>query len=91
MYTLILPQFEEFAHPDIRPGGALENLTYPYNLTEAAHILDEAGFIDIDGDGWRNFPEELGGDGSNIILKYFIRSDDLKRKALGLWHANQLE
>jgi len=91
MYTLILPQFEEFAHPDIRPGGALENLTYPYNLTEAMHILDEAGFIDIDGDGWRNFPEELGGDGSNIILKYFIRSDDPKRKALGLWHANQLE
>ena len=91
MYTPIHPELGEFVHPDIVPGGALENLTYSYNLTKAAQILDEAGFIDTNSDGWRNFPEELGGDGANIILKYFIRSDDPERKALGLWHADQLE
>ncbi|MCL2015607.1 MAG: ABC transporter substrate-binding protein [Defluviitaleaceae bacterium] len=36
---------------------------FDYNPEYAMQLLDEAGFIDIDGDGWREFP-----DGSEMIL-----------------------
>lgn len=29
---------------------------YPYNLTLASQLFDEAGYIDTDGDGYRNYP-----------------------------------
>ena len=96
MYTPMPPSISQYIHTDIAPGGSLENLMHPYNLTEAERILDTAGFIDTDGDGWRNFPQAIGGDGKDIVLKYFIRKDYLgkdpsPRMDMGLWHAAQIE
>ena len=33
-----------------------ETVTEPQNLTMAASILDEGGYLDTDGDGWREYP-----------------------------------
>jgi len=32
--------------------------TYPFDLTTAAGILDDAGYADINDDGWREMPDE---------------------------------
>ena len=90
-YTPASFSMPEFSHPEIAPGGALEHLVHPYNLTEATNILNDAGFLDTDGDGWRNFPTAIGGDGKNIILKYYILESSVPRRDMGLWHADQIE
>jgi ABC-type transport system substrate-binding protein len=59
---------------------------YPYNPTLAAQILDWAGYVDTDGDGWRNY--DSNGDGvidandANIVLHFYTRLD-LYRKSIG--------
>ncbi|MEM2954002.1 MAG: ABC transporter substrate-binding protein, partial [Candidatus Bathyarchaeia archaeon] len=90
MYTELVPS-QAGVHPEIRPGGLLEDLTHPYNPNEAANILTDDGFVDTDGNGWRNFPPAIGGDGNDVVLKFYIRSDDTRRRNLGDWLANQLE
>ena len=45
MYTLICPYMSYWKHPEIRPGGLLEDLTHPYNVTLAAEILTADHFI----------------------------------------------
>jgi len=44
----ISPALTKYYNPDTE-----KEKMYPYNLTRAAELLDEHGFIDIDGDGWR--------------------------------------
>jgi len=44
----------------VPPETAVKDL----NTTKAAEILDEAGYLDVNGDGWREYP-----DGSTMKLK----------------------
>ncbi|MCL1987713.1 MAG: ABC transporter substrate-binding protein [Firmicutes bacterium] len=39
---------------------------FDYNPTYAMQLLDEAGFVDVNGDGWREFP-----DGSEMVISIF--------------------
>ncbi|RLI42624.1 hypothetical protein DRO69_10155, partial [Candidatus Bathyarchaeota archaeon] len=92
MYTDLAP-VQAGVHPEIRPGGLLENLTHPYNLTEAARILDESGFP-IGPDGWRYWDRNGNGqkdEGEDVVLDFYIRSDHALRNQLGDWFADQLE
>jgi len=92
MYTPVPPSMPNYVHEEIVPGGALEDLTHPYSIDEAKALLDAAGVVDgPDADDWREFPVALGGDGENILLKYYIRSDHAPRRDYGLWHADQIE
>ncbi|MEM0096732.1 MAG: ABC transporter substrate-binding protein [Candidatus Bathyarchaeia archaeon] len=52
---------------------------HPYNPMEANRILDEAGYIDWDGNGIRNMPNN----GPDVVLDVVIRVDHEQRKMLG--------
>lgn len=65
---------------------------YPYNIFTANTILDAAGYLDHDIDGWRNYP--VGWDGApdvnpadgfpdNLEIKICIRSDHTHRFIVG--------
>ena len=47
----VLPSNKAFYNPKI------EEIRRPFNLAEAARILDELGLKDIDGDGFREYPD----------------------------------
>ena len=65
MYTLILPYMAYWVHPDIRPGGALESLTHPFNVTMAAEILTDDGFIyNASEYAWRYWDGKPKADGT---------------------------
>lgn len=54
--------------PVVRWNGYWENTElapYPYDPEESARLLDEAGWVDSDGDGTRD------KDGQELVLKYF--------------------
>ncbi|MEM0121632.1 MAG: ABC transporter substrate-binding protein [Thermoprotei archaeon] len=51
---------------------------HPYSIDEAKRILDEAGYVDTDGNGIRNWK-----DGRDIVLRVFIRSDHEYRRRAG--------
>jgi len=70
--TFLMPSVAyDFVNPDV-PGGR-----YEYDLDEAEEILDSAGFVDVDGDGWREGPDgedvtltmPLGGKGGDVSGK----------------------
>lgn len=85
MYTDLAP-VQAGVHPEIRPGGALEDLTHPFDVDEAARLLDENGFY-IGTDGWRYWNVT----NQKVVLKFYIRSDHALRKALGDWYTSILE
>ncbi|GAB3794541.1 oligopeptide ABC transporter substrate-binding protein [Virgibacillus kimchii] len=74
--TLIPPSHPEF-HDETNPGRT-------YDPDEANRLLDEAGYEDVDGDGFREDPdgEELvinfasmsGGDTAEPLAQYYIQS-----------------
>ncbi|RDW15581.1 oligopeptide ABC transporter substrate-binding protein [Oceanobacillus chungangensis] len=80
--TLIIPPFKEYHDPSIE--------TPTYDPEEAKRILDEAGYVDVDGDGLRENPdgEELvinfasmsGGDVAEPMANYYVQA----WKAVGL-------
>lgn len=43
-----------------------------YNITKANAILDDAGYIDQDGDGWRDYP-----DGSPLTFQLMVSTSDI--------------
>ncbi|MEM1589539.1 MAG: ABC transporter substrate-binding protein [Candidatus Bathyarchaeia archaeon] len=51
---------------------------HPFSVDEAQRILNEAGYVDTDADGIRNWK-----DGSNIRLEVFVRSDHEYRRRAG--------
>ncbi|AXI00470.1 oligopeptide ABC transporter substrate-binding protein [Sporosarcina sp. PTS2304] len=74
--TLMVPVFN-FYHDAKNPGR-------PYNPETAKRLLDEAGYIDITGDGYREDPEGkpfvlyfasmAGGDVAEPIANYYIQN-----------------
>ena len=52
--------------------------THPYSIDEAKRILDEAGYVDWDGNGIRNMPNN----GPDVVLDVVCRADDPKRYML---------
>lgn len=44
-----------------------ETVTEPQNLTKAAEILDAAGYLDVDDDGWRDYTN-----GDKMELKFVV-------------------
>jgi len=103
MYTMVPPSCGAFVHPDIVPGGVLEELCHLFNCTEAKRILDECDEAPADGKpdfpingatGWRFW--DRNGDGVEqpdefLQLIFYIRSDQIFERNLGLWYANQIE
>lgn len=61
-----------------------EQLGYPYNPEKAMEILDNAGYVDVDGDGMRedpdgnklqiNFLSMSGGDIAEPLAQYYIQT-----------------
>ncbi len=74
--TLMIPFFAEFHNPD------LEGFTY--DPEKAKQILDEAGYVDVDGDGFRedkdgnpmvfNFASMSGSETAEPIAQFYIQN-----------------
>lgn len=80
------------------PRPALENYvntnvtTYPYDPSQAAAVLDAAGFTDTDNNGIRNDPANplYPGPGSDLApVDFYVRSED-DRLELGRRLANEM-
>ncbi len=54
-----------------------------FNLARAKALLDLYGYVDKDGDGWRDQP-----DGSPLLLDYATQSDGEKRQLAEQWQKN---
>ncbi|WP_148677161.1 ABC transporter substrate-binding protein [Staphylothermus hellenicus] len=59
---LEIPGWKKFIATDL-----INSYNYTYDPDKAKKILDEAGYVDIDGDGWREAP-----DGSKIDLEIIV-------------------
>ncbi|MER1954239.1 oligopeptide ABC transporter substrate-binding protein [Desemzia incerta] len=74
--TAIAPVFEDFWAEDVEG--------YTYDPDKANQLLDDAGFEDVDGDGFRedqngeqlviNFASMAGGDTAEPIAEYYMQS-----------------
>ncbi|WP_374586039.1 ABC transporter substrate-binding protein [Ideonella dechloratans] len=51
-----------------------------YDPAKAKALLDLYGYVDKDGDGWRDLP-----DGKPLLLRYFTQSDETSRQFNELW------
>jgi len=76
MYTPCGEAYGDWQHPEIKPGGAREDLTHPFNITEANAILNASGYLPIVG-GYRTYG------GTAFQLKFVIRQDDINRQLFG--------
>lgn len=85
LYTPVPPSMGIYSHPEIRPGGELEELCYLFNPSAAAALLQANGFP-IGPDGWRFWDRNRNGvkdAGEDLVLKLFARSDHTPRKLAG--------
>lgn len=67
-----------YIHPEIRPGGTLEELAYPYSRGEAESLLDAGGFPVNPETEWRFWDRNKNGvedPEEDLKLKFFIRND----------------
>jgi ABC-type transport system substrate-binding protein len=51
-----------------------------YDPARAKALLDMYGYVDRDGDGWRDLP-----DGGQLVLEYSTQSDQVSRQITELW------
>ena len=91
MYTVMTAAQGVYLHPNASVPVEEGGLNWLFSLEDAKAILDAAGFVDTDGNGWRNFPVDLGGDGSDIVLIYYGRSDHKLRNDLAIAHADWIK
>jgi len=94
LYTPMSPASGFYVNPDIRPGGAREDLCYLYSPAQANNVLDASGEFPIGPDGWRYWDKNGNGikeADEELNLKLFARSDSYVRfeAAKKLW--NDLE
>ncbi len=54
-----------------------------YNTAKAKALLDLYGYVDRDGDGWRDRP-----DGSPLVIEYATQPDDFNRQLITEWKKN---
>jgi len=54
-----------------------------YSPAKARSLLDLYGYVDHDGDGWRDLP-----DGKPLVLEYATQPDQLSRQLSELWRRN---
>lgn len=54
-----------------------------FDRARAKALLDLYGFVDRDGDGWRDQP-----DGSPLVIEYATQPDDLSRQLITQWQKN---
>ena len=54
-----------------------------FDRAKAQALLDLYGYVDRDGDGWRDQP-----DGSPLVLEYATQPDDLNRQLITQWKKN---
>ncbi|MET1128508.1 MAG: ABC transporter substrate-binding protein, partial [Thermoproteota archaeon] len=78
VYTYVHPAFEKWANFDVP--------RYEFDLAKAAQLLDEAGFRDVDGDGWRETP-----DGRDLTITIYTPSYDPVRVRIGDMLAENLK
>jgi ABC-type transport system substrate-binding protein len=76
------------AQSPILPHGYGFNNTYKsenseYNPAKAKALLDMFGYVDKDGDGWREMP-----DGSPLVLKKSTQPDQVNRQLDEQWQRN---
>jgi len=72
----------------IAPGAygydpAFKSEMSEFNLAKARALLDMYGYVDKDGDGWRDQP-----DGSPLVLSYATQPDQQSRQLIELWQKN---
>ena len=88
-------------HPDIVPGGTLENLCHPYSIAEAINILNTCDEAPVDGHpdfpisgSWRFWDRNGNGvrdNGESITLRFYVDESDYRMGAFGVWFCSQLE
>jgi len=86
VYTPMSPASGFYVHPEIRPGGSLEDLCYLYDPAKAVQVLDDSGKFPIGPDGWRYWDMNLNGvkdAGEELALKLFARTEGAPRLAIG--------
>ena len=76
------------AQGPIGPGAwgynrALKTEMSDFNLARAKALLDMHGYVDKDGDGWRDQP-----DGSPLVIEYATQPDGEKRALAEQWKKN---
>jgi ABC-type transport system substrate-binding protein len=54
-----------------------------FSRAKAKALLDMHGYVDRDGDGWREQP-----DGSPLVIEYSTQPDDFDRQLVTLWKKN---
>jgi ABC-type transport system substrate-binding protein len=94
LYTLVPPSMGNYSHPEIKPGGALENLTYSYSRAVAEGLLDENGFPVNSSTGWRYWDRnsnEVEDEDEYLELKFYIMSNHPHRRGFGTFMASELE
>ncbi len=62
---------------------ALKSINSDYDLARAKALLDVYGYVDKDGDGWRDLP-----DGSPFAIDYATQPDAISRQFDELWKKN---
>jgi ABC-type transport system substrate-binding protein len=85
LYTPVGPSAGKFSHPDIKPGGAREDLCYLYSTAAAAATLD-AGKFPVGPDGWRYWDKDndhVKDAGEDFSLKIVARVDSPTRDFAG--------
>ena len=70
VYTFVFPGFSKWVYENIPK--------YEFDLAKAAQLLDQAGFKDVDGDGWRETPG-----GEDFELTIYTPSYDPVRVRIG--------
>ena len=60
--------------------GSLKTEMSDYDVARAKALLDLYGYVDKNGDGWREQP-----DGSPLVLEYATQPDQLSRQLVELW------
>jgi ABC-type transport system substrate-binding protein len=76
------------AHQFIGPGSsgfdpALRTEMGEFSPARAMALLDTYGYVDRDGDGWRDRP-----DGSPLVIEYATQPDNLNRQIIEQWKKN---